>query len=460
MDISFRTCATNMEERVCGRCNDHSKTLKRCGRCKSIWYCSPECQRLDWKTHKEVCVPPSPNRAEPKRACIEAEQVLEERQCRYCLADDDDNDNRLVSPCECKGGQKWVHLECLRRWQRSSMVAQPTHPAFYTRDERMFICGVCKTEFNVKPLTRNELMAGFSGPEVVALVREGCLIVTEPNHNRELASLIMMNHLNPMVRDMLYWLDGVYLVTRQIPHLEEDEEDEEDQGSIWAVGMQRDVALEDFEGEARVLADSCEARLREAGNVEISHHIGGPVESDLMYGVTFLLAATTTDATGFGLTVVRDCGDQGVIVAGEVTNLSTALKDDVILDQSRPVLVFWGTGRWGKTQLLGEIARGSWGVTTAGFSDVFRKPDEESLYSGLIESGRLVFAPKNEMMREEVADSGTDSEAEEASAIAMIAQRDQLREQLAAQQERERARMNIIEESGDSSPSHLPDDEE
>lgn len=31
--------------------------LRACGRCGSIFYCSEECQRADWKSHKKVCKP-------------------------------------------------------------------------------------------------------------------------------------------------------------------------------------------------------------------------------------------------------------------------------------------------------------------------------------------------------------------------------------------------------------------
>ncbi|KAJ7577397.1 hypothetical protein C8J56DRAFT_970759 [Mycena floridula] len=30
-------------------------TLKQCGRCKTVWYCSRECQAKDWKDHKKTC---------------------------------------------------------------------------------------------------------------------------------------------------------------------------------------------------------------------------------------------------------------------------------------------------------------------------------------------------------------------------------------------------------------------
>ncbi|KAG8826288.1 hypothetical protein FRB91_004046 [Serendipita sp. 411] len=33
--------------------------LKTCSQCKSVFYCSPNCQKMDWKTrHKKTCKPP------------------------------------------------------------------------------------------------------------------------------------------------------------------------------------------------------------------------------------------------------------------------------------------------------------------------------------------------------------------------------------------------------------------
>ncbi|KAL4262149.1 MUB1/samB family protein [Pleurotus pulmonarius] len=33
------------------------KSLKRCGTCYTVTYCTTECQEVDWKNHKEVCQP-------------------------------------------------------------------------------------------------------------------------------------------------------------------------------------------------------------------------------------------------------------------------------------------------------------------------------------------------------------------------------------------------------------------
>ena len=42
----------------------------------------------------------------------EGEEVL---ACRICL----ESEGELVSPCECRGSQRGVHLACLERWHVS-----------------------------------------------------------------------------------------------------------------------------------------------------------------------------------------------------------------------------------------------------------------------------------------------------------------------------------------------------
>lgn len=42
---------------ICGYCNkrETGAKFKRCGLCQARLYCSKECQKLDWKTHKKLC---------------------------------------------------------------------------------------------------------------------------------------------------------------------------------------------------------------------------------------------------------------------------------------------------------------------------------------------------------------------------------------------------------------------
>ena len=41
----------------CTRCGDFWLGLKRCSRCHTVMYCSPKCQKEDWKRHKPHCRP-------------------------------------------------------------------------------------------------------------------------------------------------------------------------------------------------------------------------------------------------------------------------------------------------------------------------------------------------------------------------------------------------------------------
>lgn len=72
--------------------------------------------------------------------------------CRFCFQSDEEEDagsgtNGLVSPCNCTGTQKYIHLNCLRQWQDATM------------DERRQICGVCKAHFTyAPPPTREEVI--------------------------------------------------------------------------------------------------------------------------------------------------------------------------------------------------------------------------------------------------------------------------------------------------------------
>lgn len=49
----------------CGSCNKDqsqlSKSLKTCAKCKRVQYCSRECQKKDWKSHKRACALATPD---------------------------------------------------------------------------------------------------------------------------------------------------------------------------------------------------------------------------------------------------------------------------------------------------------------------------------------------------------------------------------------------------------------
>uniref|UniRef100_A0A7S0TF13 RING-CH-type domain-containing protein n=1 Tax=Chrysocystis fragilis TaxID=1411660 RepID=A0A7S0TF13_9STRA len=120
----------------------------------------------------------------------------------------------MISPCECKGGQRWVHEACLRRWQRMVLVSQPTHPMFHGDELRHSSCNVCKTEFTCAPPTRHELMQSFTGPEIAALIDAGCVIGSGDEFSAELeAQLASMPAGLRAASSYEHWLRSAYLIT-------------------------------------------------------------------------------------------------------------------------------------------------------------------------------------------------------------------------------------------------------
>ena len=68
------------------------------------------------------------------------------------------------------------------------------------------------------------------------------------------------------------------------------------------------------------------------------------------------------------------------------------------------VLVFWGDARWSRTQLLGELAKGDWGLGRAGVRQLTVEP--ASCWTDIYSTGRLAFAPVSEMTEEYIRGAG------------------------------------------------------
>ncbi|KAG0267209.1 hypothetical protein DFQ27_008990 [Actinomortierella ambigua] len=63
-----------------------------------------------------------------------------EKRCRICLdtsATSDPALGRLISPCQCKGSSKYIHLGCLERWQQMS-----------PRPSSQFQCDTCQYQYS------------------------------------------------------------------------------------------------------------------------------------------------------------------------------------------------------------------------------------------------------------------------------------------------------------------------
>lgn len=428
----------------------------------------------------------------------------EEQMCRYCF--EGPEVDKLISPCHCAGGQKWVHLKCLRMWQRAVLVSQPTHPDFYDSDTRQRICNVCKSEFTCAPPTRAELLASFTGPELAALIDEGCFIGSAENFSRELERQVSPFPV-PMREGIvsLNWVRGLFLIVKVVEDrnrgtvlLKVDDEEEMNlflrqvqadartfhlrgrRFSILPQGPLKNLSQSDSPEVRRELirsvrtpatirlrpdySDDCgedgivavnlsrpldlaalnrnmlRARQRAAFraaeqsvlcereqselSVQISHFVGGPCEEEKVAACIIVtennyivvqeeacleaalssaeeLAALTSEERNEGGSATAAVGmvsestlGQPAAAAPKRRRLAPEAGEAQAAAGPVRVFVYWGYAGWSRCQLMGEIARGSWGLCKANPEDVVsRTPSQvwQEVYP------RLVFAPHSEM---------------------------------------------------------------
>lgn len=73
------------------------------------------------------------------------------RFCYICYDGDENADtNPLVAPCHCKGDTKYVHLDCLQRWN-NNLDADGTNPnqkvCAVTNTDGLDVCSICKATY-------------------------------------------------------------------------------------------------------------------------------------------------------------------------------------------------------------------------------------------------------------------------------------------------------------------------
>jgi len=456
-------------------------------------------------------------------------EEAEDRLCRFCFGEEEDGaGGTLISPCNCTGGQKWVHLNCLRKWQRSVLVTQPTHPMFWEDDARQKFCNVCTAQFTCNPPTRHELMRGFTGEELAGLLEEGCLITASPQFSRDLRR--QMQGFSPTMMEAsnyLHWMEQTYLIT------EINYEPEQAKFKVISETARQDlITLLRESGSSDVKINGKRfAIVREgplAGDSDLLESIGAlPIgtEIDMICmrsqepGQETVIAVNLTrmyDPLPFHLKNETErayhgrkvhlvhfnggpCADEDCVcivprVFGPVTeqwtispngqwmvtkSLKTALElfpeesrslkrsrsemeneskdDDVAEPEAVPVTtqilpiicVYWGDARWSRTQLLGELAKGSWGMCRGNTSDAI--PPENSslsefeafrkgLTKTIIDAERLFYAPQSEMT--EHHPSAPISEEEERALENRMNEYRQSRE--ARMQQHDRALLNVF----------------
>lgn len=288
--------------------------------------------------------------------------------CRFCLEDvrsevagASDDDNRLVSPCACRGTSALVHIGCLRRWQ----AARAEQGVNFARSSS---CLVCCQPFIVDGQVLQRRVPS-AGPHSV---QPGDLVVSTTNLDGEgrtfHRSVILICNVRP--------------------------------GGIHGVDLTRHLC---------VPASSEDSVLKQAQTLSSPHlgiqvFRGGPTEGGRL-GVLRYFAVATFPASRCGMTILQPAPEiPGLYCLQPWSGLSDQQAMQVLRETSQAssqhrlagrrqlLLIFCGHAAWGQRQFEAEVRSGSWSLGRAQVSDVLETRPID-LWNELQVSGRLRHPP-------------------------------------------------------------------
>ena len=76
----------------------------------------------------------------------------DERMCKICYSDDNDKENNpLVHLCNCNGGLRFSHFECIKKWMETKLnMKENEKKTVKSYNIKSFNCEICKTPYPFK----------------------------------------------------------------------------------------------------------------------------------------------------------------------------------------------------------------------------------------------------------------------------------------------------------------------
>lgn len=302
-------------------------------------------------------------------------------KCRYCF----ESSGTLISPCNCEGSNKYVHQQCLAKWQYNSILAQSTHPQYQTNIEK--ICNVCGSEFKFKEHSREELMLKFTGEEIANMIITGCYLVSSKKSSEHNLKLIEKYKNDKSLCDNLkHWTQSVFLVTNVIGT--------DENSSIIGVSITNKVSIDDY---PQLYFNWIKLdRHPYISNKTITHFIGGPCNANIPFYLINVNNNIISDIDLQRFNIMKVVTDaENTIIFGQLYEF---LNQDVvrILRNVDSLSIIWGIAGWSRTQLLGEIARGGWGLSKP---QLYNSNVKSDLWGDFLKKEKVIFCGENDYLK-------------------------------------------------------------
>lgn len=313
-------------------------------------------------------------------------------QCRYCF--NYDILENLISPCQCKGNLKWVHLTCLRKWQKSVLLTQSTNPKYRTNIDET--CNVCLTKFNVKPPDRYEMMLKYAGNEMAKLLIPSTFMVSDKTVSENNIDAIKKHKEDQFfTHSVNHWTYGVYLITDVIKNNNSDD-------TILGVDFTRPITqlpTQFYTLDKKILNIQSIWKkydfIKNIPFINIKYFIGGPCNPEAGVALVYLpeINKSKIDLSEFRIIKLEDKS----CVYGPieyVVQLIVYFYKNVSIFEKIDMYAFVGVAGWSREQLLGEISRRHWGLCNSKLDDLINY--QNNMWENIYNSGRIIVAASSE----------------------------------------------------------------
>ena len=257
-----------------------------------------------------------------------------EPRCRICFeGSEQPHSGELISPCNCRGTQKFVHRSCLAKWQYTAMGE-------LRNSRRAYECSVCKCLFSVKPSEKiwtrisRWLVPGWIHQAVVTSAGIFIIFLSRqfPPALQCLIAFVAIYFSSPFISrggmasgdPVPAVMAGRYLIADGIPR-----------GSIFYQSVILLLQHDSNVGSLGIIINNAQ-------------NVGGPVAS---WQSIYLTNRQTPD-------VNMVSGQDGLYWGRGQPRIG-------VDDADARVRIIHGVSGWGPRQLDGEVRRGSWKIVTA-----------------------------------------------------------------------------------------------
>lgn len=136
----------------------------------------------------------NPNTQELETTELNIPNEREQGACKICLLDESCTTNPLISPCNCSGSMKYIHLICLQTWLSSRMVIRNTENCV-TYSWKSMECEICQSSypFSFYSKGKNSDLFKVQRPDAPFLVLEA--VASDRNNNKGIY-IISINNRN------------------------------------------------------------------------------------------------------------------------------------------------------------------------------------------------------------------------------------------------------------------------